>query len=319
MKLKVFVAVVAVFLVVSLAAGFIFADYTPETTQQSGPVQTILIRPDGSISPSDVPIERNGDTYTLQADVYGTLKIQKSNIILDGAGYTLHGPYNGNQTDVWVVGNGPDQNPASIAEWVIGVDFSAESVQGVTLENLNVHNFSIGMYIWTKNNTVNHCSAVENIVGILLSGINNTVTYDYIENNKQGLFMGFNNEGNTEIPADIVIHHNDFENNEVQLNGCNCLALNTTEAPHTWDDGREGNFWSNYNGTDADGDGRGDSAYVVDALNFDRYPLMASPVVLPAPQTNEAANYSNLLYFAALFVIIAAAVLVTSKLIRRRR
>ena len=42
-----------------------------------------------------------------------------------------------------------------------------------------------------------------------------------------------------------------------------------------WDNGKEGNYYSNYNGTDADRDGIGDTPYVIDSNNQDRYPLVA--------------------------------------------
>ena len=41
-----------------------------------------------------------------------------------------------------------------------------------------------------------------------------------------------------------------------------------------WDNGKEGNYWEDYNGTDANRDGIGDTPYVIDADNVDRYPLM---------------------------------------------
>ena len=45
---------------------------------------------------------------------------------------------------------------------------------------------------------------------------------------------------------------------------------------NVWDDGYPsgGNYWSDYTGTDADGDGIGDTTYIIDTTNEDRYPLM---------------------------------------------
>lgn len=41
---------------------------------------------------------------------------------------------------------------------------------------------------------------------------------------------------------------------------------------NTWDNGSEGNFWSNYNGSDFDGDGIGDTYLPWEGV--DHYPLM---------------------------------------------
>ena len=268
----------AVFLVLALAP-VVFV----KSASSQAPLPTVFIRADGTVSPSTAPIVQSGNTYTFTDNLYAAVKIQKSNIVLDGAGYTLSGPYNGTAMDVWVIGQGPDQLPnGTFAQYIIGIDLASASVEGVTIENLNVKNFSIGMYIWTPNNTVTANAVSNNIVGILLSGSNQTVTKNYIADNQRGLFFGFNNKGDI-IPSDIVINHNDFENNVVQLNGCECKDPNSTEPPHCWDNGREGNFWSDYNGTDTNHGGVGDTRYFIDVLNQDRYPLMQSPVKLPVP------------------------------------
>jgi len=45
---------------------------------------------------------------------------------------------------------------------------------------------------------------------------------------------------------------------------------------NVWDDGYPsgGNYWSDYAGVDADGDGIGDTPYIIDDNNIDHYPLM---------------------------------------------
>jgi hypothetical protein len=255
---------------------------TPSSAQQ--PLSTIIILPDGTVTPSTASIMQNGDTYTFTDTLYARIIIQKSNIVLDGAGYTLRGPYNGTATNNWVVGEGPNQDPdGTFADYIIGVDFGGENVDGITVKNLNIKNFSIGMYVWTKNNTVKGNNFSDNIVGLLVSGSNQTITDNYIANNQRGLFFGFNNKVTNVIPTDIEVNHNDFEHNLVQLNGCGCESVNASEPPHNWDDGMEGNFWSDYNGTDSNNDGLGDTPYTIDSLNLDRYPLLQSPVKLPVP------------------------------------
>ena len=204
--------------------------------------------------------------------------------MLDGTGYTLSGPYNGTLSDIWVIGQGANQLPQSTLEqYVIGVDLANSSVYGVTIENINIRNFSIGMYMWTQNNTIKGNDVSDNIVGILLSGSNTTITKNYISNNQRGLFFGFNIPGQT--PSDITVNQNDFEDNVVQLIGCQCKAYNISEPPHNWDNGHLGNHWGDYNGTDTNHDGIGDTPYTIDVVDRDRFPLMQSPAQPPIPQS----------------------------------
>ncbi len=281
----------------------------PASTQT--PLETIFIRPDGTVYPATAPIQQNGNTYTFTENVYAVVKILRSNIVLDGAGYTLWGPYNGGESDLWFVGSGGAKESNSTLQYTTGVDLGDPGVEGIVVKNLNIKNFSIGMYMWTKNNTVMGNSVSQNVIGILLSGSNETITENFIANNQRGLFFGFNNPGDT-IPSDIFIYCNAFEGNLIQLNGCECEAYNTTEAIHNWDHGGQGNFWSDYNGTDANHDGIGDTPYTIDVLNQDRYPLMQSP---PTSLTRPQVPIVTII-FAIVFVVTA---IVIFAVLRRAR
>ena len=65
------------------------------------------------------------------------------------------------------------------------------------------------------------------------------------------------------------IYHNNFIDNGNQ-------ATNYPGDTSTWDNGfpSGGNYWSDYNGTDNNGDGIGDTPYIIDENNQDNYPLV---------------------------------------------
>ena len=289
----------SVFLLLSLSLLVLTRPAASEVSRQ-----TIFIQPDGGIYPANVPIQRNGDTYTFTGDIYDPILIEKSGIILDGAGYSLIGPLTETERKAeQIIGIGP--NNETQVPYIIGVDIE-EAVSGVTIKNLNIRSFSIGAYIRSTNNTLVGNSVSENIVGVLLSGSANSINKNYIANNEQGLFFGFETvDGVGNIPSDIKISHNSFVNNTKQLSGCVCKEYNLSETRHSWDDGREGNYWSDYNGTDANKDGIGDTPYIVDILNQDRYPLMQSLTSPPTINTQIPTELIILLISVPIIVVIA--------------
>ncbi|UCF45210.1 MAG: hypothetical protein JSW44_00820 [Candidatus Bathyarchaeota archaeon] len=269
-------------------------------------VPIIRILSDGRIDPPTVPILRNGDVYTFTANVHVQIVVDIDNIVIDGAGYTLQGNYNGTRTDSWVVGQGPEQEyDETQVPWTIGIDLANKNRHNLTVKNLNIRNFYIGMYIWTPNNTITGCALSDNIVGILLSGDSNTITKNYIAYNEEGIFFGVNQPGNE--PLNIILTHNSFIDNAVHFSGCFCEDYNTTEPMHTWDDDKEGNYWSDYNGTDNNSDGIGDKPYVIDVQNQDRYPLMQS--VATPPTATPRTPVETIIAAIALLTIIVAAVI----------
>mgnify|MGYP000530603689 CR=1 FL=1 len=55
---------------------------------------TVYIRADGSIDPPDAPIQRDGNVYTLTDNITSSgdgIVVERDNIIIDGAGYTVGG------------------------------------------------------------------------------------------------------------------------------------------------------------------------------------------------------------------------------------
>src|SRR5665647_1823775 len=84
----------ALLFVLIVLAGLLIT-YTSNVKAQT---TSIYISSDGSIVGTN-NIQRNGDLYILTGNISGGIAIQKSNIIIDGAGYTLEG-YGGTGIDL---------------------------------------------------------------------------------------------------------------------------------------------------------------------------------------------------------------------------
>ena len=93
----------------------------------------IYIRTDGSIDPASAPIQRNGEIYTLTEDFFTDndgIIIERNQIILDGADHKLTGNYQQNQKGI-----------------------SLTNVQEVTVKNLEIESFGIGIMFWNASQT----------------------------------------------------------------------------------------------------------------------------------------------------------------------
>jgi len=274
------------------------------------------IKADGNVEPESANISRNGNTYTLEANVEGYIVLELSNCIFDGAGHTVGALY----------------GPIPVQD---GYLYQVESVSGVTVTNTVVNGGGIIFYglksnnIVIANNTVNNgkgidCSGVGNLIanntinfgrGIGCGGNGNTVTgnqlsngnYTFAENNPPPYGISITGSYNiifgntiTETKGDAIhmivgISKNVIAGNEIIRNRVgvhtiymlsqggaegNLIYLNnfigntqnvyneavvtTAVSANFWDNGKEGNYWSDYNGQ---------GSYVIDKSNADNHPL----------------------------------------------
>jgi nitrous oxidase accessory protein len=92
------------------------------------------------------------------------------------------------------------------------------------------------------------------------------------------------------------IFHNNFDGDR----GVEMLVNEDSER-NVWNDGYPsgGNYWTDYNGTDLDKDGIGDTPYVIDESNQDNYPLMN-------PWSPTVQNLNTGLYYTAIQGAISA-------------
>jgi parallel beta-helix repeat protein len=151
-----------------------------------------------------------------------------------------------------------------------------------TLSGNEAWNNEHGIYISdSENNTVTENRVLNNTFGIWLgSSVRNSVCSNGIYNNTYGIRLASSSinrvlengfEGNDfgislrNSNGNIVLHNN-FSNNTEQT-----VTVNSIDS---FDNGMEGNYWSDYDGLDGDNDGVGDTFYVIDQNNTDRHPLM---------------------------------------------
>jgi parallel beta-helix repeat protein len=91
---------------------------------------------------------------------------------------------------------------------------------------------------------------------------NNSIIFNTVKECKRAILL----IANASHGHSNRIFHNNFISNidQTDLRGSNY---------NSWDDGIEGNYWSDYTGEDTDEDMLGDSLYTIDENNRDNYPL----------------------------------------------
>jgi hypothetical protein len=232
--------------------------------------ETIFIRDDGSIEGTN-KIQRNGNLYTFTGNISGNMQIQKSNIIIDGTGFTLQG---NNGTGIAISREVTEHpHPSEFDVW------------NVTVKNLQIVNCHIGIQCEFGGNHIFYGNYISN---------------DFVTQNATGNFSGeslgigfWGSSGNNITRCTIggspaIYMHFAVSGNFVIENNIVFGAHLAISGDEIFDS----NYWSDYsirylNASEVDSSGVWDTPYVfADSIGFenrkfqDSHPLM-SPLAVP--------------------------------------
>jgi hypothetical protein len=274
------------FIVVLLFSLALPMDSTPRSMAQS--VGNVIINADGSVTGTN-NIQRTGSTYTLTGNVSGTIQVQKSNIIIDGAGYALTGEGGVDLT------NDVQHDP------------TRPVISNVTIENLYIVNGGIGtngggydtFYNDYISNSIGYC--------IFLMGNcdYNNITFCTIK-------------GSNDTAAIGIVYGANYNGTITENNITGGIMMWLSEGGTV-----DRNYWSDYlakypNASEVDSSGIGNTPYVFSTAQNgsetiyyqDNHPLMK-------PVSSTIPEFPSAIIFAAFITATLIAVLVYSQKSKR--
>jgi parallel beta-helix repeat protein len=180
MKRKALAATLILALLISIIVGMqpvnvAVANFTPLPPD----LPHIYIRSDGSVHPLTAPIQKVGDTYTFTSDIIDyTIEVQRNNIIIDGAGFTI------TQTPI------DTSQLMTPAGWHPAIDLTSRS--NVTVKNTEFTHCISGINLESSSSitiTQNNITNSGDIAIFICSSSDCTIAKNDITRNHQGMLI----------------------------------------------------------------------------------------------------------------------------------
>ncbi|MDD4248939.1 MAG: NosD domain-containing protein, partial [Methanosarcina sp.] len=189
------------------------------------------------------------------------------------ANYNFEGIYLESSDNNKLINNNASEN-------IYGIDLTFSNNNTLDVNNANLNNYGLSMWV-SRNNTAIYNDASSNLIGILLwMSENNNLTNNTVLENLYGVCLTDDSKGSGDkirpngntLMSNIV--SNNFDTgilidgsygNLIYNNYFNNTKNVEDEDLNTWNSSEIGNYWSDYEGQDADGDGIGDTPYEINS------------------------------------------------------
>jgi nitrous oxidase accessory protein len=219
-------------------------------------------------------IEVSNNTITQGIGCYGSRNMISGNKIIE-SGIVVGGTEDGDDRLSTIYGN-----TITGCNNGIRLDGGGNTVFNNTIKSCYHAVTILGI---SSSNNVYANTVTGNIGGLDLFGQGNDNVFhgNYVASNEYGVLLSYTymmspGENN-------IVYQNNFVDNVEQISTSPTYPGTTapTFPTEKYDNGSEGNYWNDYMGTDSDGDGIGDTPYIVDENRTDNYPLMEPVPLIP--------------------------------------
>ena len=307
-----------------------------------------LIQADGIVTPTTAPIQQVDGIYKITADISTPIVIEKSNIVLDGQGFTIQGTEDFNdQVGITLLCSHVTVTNFYVSGWQIGV-------RGVYDSNIISHNnftsnrYDVAIYADNYIVTGNYFS-FQRIVGDNTIISKNVISIPDFKSGfwisqSSGIVIETNDVILKEMSTSFIssdnstihVRCNNFLNIEVNTGGALSLSLQG-DRPY-WD----GNYWSDYrtrypNASEIGSSGIWNTPYLSTQLRrtIDRTPLVSqcnvsqpfipekpnptpAPSAFSPPSADQATDPSVTYFLSWLTLFLILAIILVSVMVNRK-